>query len=128
MPRNDVEDAQEFHCLFQELGLNIEQEELSEWLSSDLQDTGCETLTDEQICDLVSKPGVDPEGDSDEEEQPVCPVSHSQAASMFDKCLTWLEYQQEASAYNTSVLRELRTLASEKRVNSLKQSSITDFF
>ena len=32
LPRNDVEDAQEFHCLFQELGLNIEQEELSEWL------------------------------------------------------------------------------------------------
>ncbi len=56
------------------------------------------------------------------------PVSHSQAASMFDKCMAWLEHQPEASAYNTSVLRELRTLASEKRLNSLKQYNITDFF
>ena len=131
LPRNeeDGEDICEFHCLFHELGLNIGQEELSDWLSSDLQDTGCETLTDEEICAVASKPEVEGEDDcQDEEEELVCSVTHSQAASMFDKCLTWLEHQPEASAYNTSVLRELRTLASEKRVNSLKQSRITDFF
>lgn len=130
LPRSDcVEDAQEFQCLFQELGLNIDLGEISDWLSSDLRDTGCETLTDEEICDMVSKPEVEDEDDSeDKEEQLVCPVSHSQAASMFDKCMAWLEHQPEASAYNTSVLRELRTLASEKRLNSLKQYNITDFF
>ena len=67
---------QEFQCLFQELGLNIEQGELSDWLSSDLQDTGCETLTDKEICDMVSKPKVDVD-DRQDEEQPVCPVSSS---------------------------------------------------
>jgi hypothetical protein len=63
-------------CLFQELGLIIEERELSDWLSSDLQDTGCETLTDEEICDMVSKPKVDVD-DRQDEEQPVCPVSSS---------------------------------------------------
>lgn len=106
--------------------MNIDTNKLSEWLSSDWNDTGCETLTDMEICDLVTGPQIDSEDDSDQE-QP-CPVSHSEAAEMLEQCLTWLEHQQEASVYNTSVLRELHSLASEKRFNSMKQTSITDFF
>ena len=88
---------------------------------------GSEVLTDTEICDLVSSPQIDSEDDSDQEEQP-CPVSHSKAAEMLEQCLTWLEHQQEASVYNTSVLRELHSLASEKRFRSMKQTSITNFF
>ena len=118
-----------FTVFFYELGLYIGQGELSDWLSSDLQDTRCETLTDEEICVLVSKSEIEGEDDcQNEEEEMVCSVSHSQAGSMFDKCLTWLEHQQEASAHNTSVLGKMCTLASEKRVTSLEQSRKTDFF
>ena len=78
------------------------------------------------ICDLVTRPQIDGEDDSDPEEQP-CPISHSKAAEMLEQCMTWLEHQQEATVYNTSVLRELHSLASEKRLNKMKQTSITDF-
>ena len=125
--QDDLCNVFEFQCLFQELGLNIDPNELSEWLSSDWNDTGYETLTDTEICDLATGPQIDSEDDSDQEEQQ-CPVSHSEAAKMLEKCLTWLEHQEEASVYSTSVLRELHSLASENRFNSMKQTSITAFF
>ena len=124
--QDDLSEAAEFRSLFRELGLNVEPKELCEWLSTDCNDTGCEVLTDAEICDLVSAPDIDSEVDHDQEEQP-CPISHSKAAEMFEQCLTWIEHQPEASVYNTSLLRELHSLASQKRVNSMKQTSIPDF-
>ena len=41
--------------------------------------------------------------------------------------LTWLESQAEATVYNTSVVRELQSLAAKKRFDSLKQSKISFF-
>ncbi len=85
-----------------------------------MADIGCEVLTDSELCNLVSVPPVDEEDEDDQEEQP-CP---SKAAEMFEQSLAWLEQQPED---NTSLLRELHSLASQKRVNSMVQSSITDF-
>ena len=81
-------------------------------------------LTDSQICDFVSE---DPDvGES--EDEPQSPVfSHSEATFMFQQCLTWLERQPEANAYNTC-LWQFYSLAAEKRISSLKQSQITTFF
>ena len=40
----------------------------------------------------------------------VCLSPNSMAAHMFEKCLTWLEYQSEVNQYNTCTLRELYAL------------------
>ena len=68
------------------------------------------------------------EDDGDNEEEPdvvVCPVTHAQAMDMFEKCMTWLQYQPEASAYNTSLLISLNDMAAKKHLSSLKQMPIT---
>lgn len=101
--QDDLCNISEFQCIFQELGLNIDTNELSEWLSSDWNDTGCKTLTDTEICDFVTGPQINSEDDSDQEEQP-CPVSHNKAAEILEQCFNFdmaIEHRQEASVYNT---------------------------
>ncbi len=61
------------------------------------------------------------EDQSEEMEEIKCSVSNSNAASLFEQCLTWLEHQEEANAYNTTFLRQLHSLEAMK---SLKQKSI----
>ena len=73
----------------------------------------------------------DSDGDSEEEDNssPDVPsVTHSEAARMFEWCLQWLEQQPEANVHNTTVLRELQVLASKKRLGSLKQTKMDNFF
>ena len=132
---SDKDGVLSFKTLFQELGLMVECDEITTWLASDVNDPGVQMLTDTEICDLVSKScdGSEPQIDSDEEqcdsEEPSrCPVSHSEAAHMFEQCLRWLECQPEASVYNTSVLRQLHTLSASKRMNSMKQSKLSTYF
>jgi hypothetical protein len=55
-------------------------------------------------------------------------ISHGQAVKMFDSVIAWLQVQDEVSPYNVSVLRELREVAAKKRMNSLIQGCITDYF
>ena len=84
-------------------------------------------MTDDEICEQVSsEPHVEAEEDEPEEQQHHCPVTNSEAAHMFDKCLTWLENQAEANQYNLCTLKELRNLAIHKRTHSLKQMTLTD--
>ncbi len=63
----------------------------------------------------------------EEEEEEKCPVTHSEAAHMFEQCLTWLEHQPEANQYNTSTIRSLQLLASQKRTKSMKQLKLQHF-
>ena len=77
-----------------------------------------------------SSESLEPQLDSEEEndnseEVSKCPVSHSAAAHMFEQCLTWLEYQPEASAYNTSVLWQLQALSASKRMSNNQKSRHT---
>ena len=62
------------------------------------------------------------------EQQLKCSVSHAEAFRMFDQCLIWLRFQQEASLANTSTLMQLRELAAEKRESSRKLTIIDSFF
>ena len=55
-------------------------------------------------------------------------ISHGDAARFFGLCLTWLENQLDATVYNTSVLRELQSLAATKRIQCLKQAKLTSYF
>ena len=123
----------QFQTLFSSLGCNLEEEKIFEWLDSDKNDPGVQMFTDDEICEFVNTDEIDDGLESEEEEameegNPTCPVSNSAAAVMFEQCLTWLEYQVEANAYNTTLLRELHNLAATKRMDLLKQMNISSFF
>ena len=49
-------------------------------------------------------------------------ITHGHAVKMFDSCIAWLQRQDEASAYNFSVLREL---AAKKRLSTTSQKCLT---
>ena len=88
--------------------MNFNPEDLHAWLNSDSHDPGFQILTDDEICEQVSsEPHVEAEEDEPEEQQHHCPVTNSEAAHVFDKCLTWLENKAEANQYNLCTLKEL---------------------
>lgn len=109
-----TDDQVEFQSLFNELGFEIGQEEICEWLQSDFSDSGVQIYSDADICEIVN---ADME-EADEEEQSKCPVSNVDAAFYFQQCIHW---QPEAS---TTVLRQLQSLAANERMDSLQQCTI----
>ena len=129
----EPDSAAEFQSLFEELGFELNDEEISEWLDSDSSNTGVQIYSDAEICDMVTaKTSAEENAESEEEEgvdlEKKCPVSHSEAAHYFEQCMTWLEHQPEATVYNTSTIRELQTLAANKRIGSLKQRRVSKYF
>ena len=117
---------------FRRLGEDLAERDIAEQLESDSQDLGYEHLDDDAVVDLVLE--CDLEGttqpDSDDDETvhaTACPISHKDAMVMFDKCLIWLQYQPEASTYNTSVMTSLKDIVAQKIFSSLKQKLITSF-
>ena len=106
------------------------QGEICTWLNSDSNDPGLQLMTDEEICEHVHvlTDTIEPDEDDRSEgpEQNICPVSNSEAAHMFEKCLIWLEHQPEANLYNTCMLKELHSMAVRKRIKLLKQKTIPE--
>ena len=105
--RTRYQDEQEFVCKFQELGYSMDENEIHTWLNSDSSDPSFQLMTDDEICERVLLKDLDLKNEPkpEEEEPNFCPVSKFMAAQMFEKCLTWLEYQSEANQYNTCTLR-----------------------
>ena len=129
---DDVQ-VEDFQSMFRELCIEIEPSDIVSWLDSDIGNSGVQIYTDDEICELVSRStdDIEPEdgdGDDREEDEEPCPVTNSDAAKMFDRCLAWLEHQPEATVYNTSVLRELHALAAKKRMQSIKQTKLDKYF
>lgn len=122
----------EFQELFKEIGYDMDANELVEWLQSDANDSGVQVYTDNEICELVIQPNPEEdkkaEDSEQEDEEGSCPISNSRAAHMFEQCLSWLEYQPEATVYNTSMLLELHAMAAKKRMSCLKQASLKKYF
>ena len=106
------------------------EEDVLNWINSDINDPGFKVYNDDKICEVVMQEssGNNEDEDEDDEVEEMCPITHDAAADMFGKCLQWLEYQPEASLYNVTTLRELRSLAIIKRLQSMKQSTLTDYF
>lgn len=105
---------------FQRLGQELDESDVSEWLAEDATDVGYEHLDDAGIvAHVLHGDRVLYESDDEMDTPVVCPISHGDAIDLFDKCLTWLYDQPEASAYNTSVLLSLRDLAAKKRFTLL---------
>ena len=55
-------------------------------------------------------------------------IQHGHTVKMFDGCIAWLQQQDEASAYNLSMLRDLRELAAKRRLTSITQKKLTQYF
>ncbi len=106
--------------------VGCDQQQLDSWLNSDCNDPGFGTFTDAEIWDMVTADDITDEVVEEEEEEK-CPVTHSEAAHMFEQCLTWLEHQPEANQYSTSTIKSLQLLASQKRTKSMKQLKLQHF-
>ena len=82
-----------------------------------------------QVTPAVSEQCEDTDGDSDDdglvEEAPV--FSHAKVAEMLDECLQWYESQDEATATSILLLKRIKDLASKKKRQKLKQTSLRSF-
>ena len=104
------------------------------WFHAD--EPGYEYLDEQGIVSLVSVAEgntCDKQEDAGENTQHLtqkaqCSFSRAEAMQMFDRCLTWLRIQPEATVSNTSTLVRLSELADEKRESSRKQSKIDSYF
>eukprot|EP00794_Sanderia_malayensis_P001923 gene1923-2180_t len=100
------------------------------WFEND--GPGYEHLDDERIIGYVSRPDDAAMEDEDDDEiemvEPECPVTNQMAMDAFETCLTWVRFQSEATAVNTTMLLQLHELAAEKRENGRKQTRIESFF
>ena len=72
--------------LFRELGVEIEPSDIVSWLDSDVDESGVQMYTDDEICELVSQSSdeIEPEVEEDkqEDEEEPCPVTNSDAAEV----------------------------------------------
>ena len=76
-----------------------------------------------QVTDDVTETVAEPEV------EPSCPlIQHGNAVRMFDSCIAWLQQQDEATVYNLSMLSDIRELAAKKRLTSISQKKLTDYF
>ena len=84
-------------------------------------------MTDEEICEHFLTDSFEQNEENEPAlEENICPVSNSEAAHIFKKCLIWLEHQSEANVYNTCTLKELHSLALCKHMKLLKQKTIPE--
>ena len=118
---------------FAALNIVLAPSDINEWFQND--GPGYEHMDEQGIVDLVTASAEDMRDEEDADEnaelsnrKEQCPVSHADAMRMFDDCLTWILFQQEATVSNTSTLVRLRELAAEKRESSRRQSKIDSFF
>ena len=118
------EAAMEFQTLFEQLGQTLSEDEVSEWISSDLNDQGYVHLSEDEIIASIVHQEEQHEEESDNEDSQQdqgAKISHSMAVKMFDQ---WLQQQEEASLYDVGAIREMRDFAARKRINSFKQKKL----
>ena len=95
LSQSNEEHISQFKEVFQQVGYEVNDEEVHEWLTCDMDDQGVQMLTDSEICQLISE-GKDDDSDDDESaDEAVTVISNSEAAFMFEQCLVWLEHQKE---------------------------------
>ena len=133
-PTTDAEEptqlsVEAFASMFQEIGHSLTDDEVGDWLVSDANDMGYKHLSDDEIVSsMIQEQEATPDSESDDATSETSSVSHSSAVKMFDGCLQWLQEQEESSLYNIQVIKELRELAARKRMSTIKQKKISDFF
>ena len=135
-PDPSIEDGQENdtcvrECafIFQELGFELHDTEIEEWLGTDNSDSGYAHLNDDEIIsDIVESPVQEEAQEcNDNSDSVIQTISHSSAIKMFDGRMQWMLEQGESNAHNMAVLKELRDLAAKKRISTIKQKKITEY-
>ena len=110
------------------MGDDLTQDELSDWLQSDMHDRGYAHLRNDEIVANMTMESPQDSDDSDTDETEVTPlVSHSSVIKMFDGCLKWLREQEESTSYNVHVLQELRVMAAKNVSTQLKGQKFLTF-
>ena len=103
--QSDASEIAGFMTDFQQMGQDLTEQNIQDRLGADCDDLGYEHLVDDSIVNLVAGSSND-EVDSDDESddggtsktsatKPA--ICHKDAMVMFDKCLTWLQRQPEAT-------------------------------
>lgn len=127
-PPDPTVNVDEVRRTFHRLGVDLNETETTEWLESDKHDQGCEHLTDEDIVASVLQHNEQPLNEEQPAEEVAERVSHAEAEYMFDRCILWIQDQEEASMYSIRTLQELSDLAARKKANMLKQKKVSDYF
>lgn len=106
-------------------------DDAAEWLATDANDPGYHVLDDDGIVSSVQNQSEDEESndsscdeDGDESKGP----SHAGAFAAFETGLEWFERQAECCPTQLLLLKRLRDLAAQKRVATIRQLKIDDFF
>ena len=110
------------------VGHDLSKDDVNKWTQSDANDGGYGRLNDTEIVESVVDEVDDDSGSEDDDESQHDKISDGVAVCMFDKCLQWLQEQDEASSYNIRTLQELREMAARKRLSAIKQKKISDYF
>lgn len=127
-----VNDDEEFLQLLETIpgGENVSIEEVNKWLKMDKHDGGFEILNDHELIQNVVTTDDHISEDEDDAafEASSQIISHSEAETMFSKCIEWFEQQEEADATQLLLLRTIRNTAAKKARGALRQKKMTDFF
>ena len=131
--QSDAVEIAGFLTDFQQMGHDLTEQDIRDWLWADSDDLGYEHLDDDSLVNHVagsSNDEVDGDNESDDGDpseisttEPA--ISHMDAMEMFDKCLCWLQCQPEATPHHTSVLLSLKEVAANKRFEALRQHDLT---
>ena len=134
--QSDAAEIAWFLTDFQQMGQDLTEQDIRDWLWADRDDLGYEHLDDDGLVNHVAGSSND-EVDGDDESDDGDPseisttepaISHRDAVEMFDKCITWLQCQPEAMPHHTSVLLSLKEIAANKQFAALRQHDPTSHF
>lgn len=107
---------------------SMEDQEIADWLNVDQCDPGYQLLSEDEIVEEFSQPTPNENLSSDDEAEEDATINHTQAASMFDQLLTYLERQDDTSPAELLLTKRLRDRSAKKRTSAVKQKNIKDFF
>lgn len=127
-----AKDIEEIHQLFAPLQLaQFNEDDAHEWLNVDQYVQGHEHLDDAGIVDAVLENNQEEEsGDDDDdcENEEGKLVDHGAAFKALDDVICWYSQQPERNASSLLVLYHMKDLAAKKRISTLKQTKINNFF
>lgn len=102
---------------------DIQEQDVSEWINLEKDDPGHQFLSEDE-CSQQVEDDVSSDDDAEEKTGP----NHTEATSMFEKLMSYLERQDDTSPAELLTMKRLRDRAARKRSSKLKQKNLYDFF
>ena len=131
---DDTEDdvpLTELQTLLKQKKVEMNQEEVAEWLTSDEKLQTFIPLTDEEIVQSVSQPvnqAISDESESDNESPAVKPLTHGEGAYHLRKFLDYYETQWDSDPMHMAVFQLVHKQTVKKSIRSRTQKDIRNFF